>query len=292
MIHTPRFLRPFGIFAILFVLASTALQAADDVKIVLIAGATNKVDRPGHHDYLAGCRLLQNLLQQTQGVEAVLVKEDWPSNEAVFDGAKSVVFYTDGGGKQAYLKSPERVATIQKLVDAGVGIVSLHQAVEFPPKYAKQSMDWTGAVYKKPKAGRGHWDSKHDQFADHQVAKGVTSWEINDGWLNGFTFTSAAAKITPLVWSGKEHVGSQKGGMKDVVAWTFNRPDGGRSFNFSGLDAHSAFENAGMSKLMVNGILWTAGMSVPKDGFQCDADKTLIDSFLTPRTAPKPKKKK
>ncbi len=285
-----RFLR-FGIFAVWLFSASTSLQAADTVKIVLIAGATNKVDRPGHHDYLAGCRLLQNLLQQTAGIEAVLVKEDWPADEAVFDGAKSIVFYTDGGGKQAYLSTAKRIATIQKLADDGVGIVSIHQAVEFPLRFVKQSMAWMGAVYLKPRAGRGHWDSKHEQFPEHPVSQGVTAWEINDGWLNGFTFAKKTKGITPLVWSGKEHVGSQKGGVKDVVAWTFDRPDGGRSFNFSGLDAHSAFENAGMTQLMVNGILWTAGQPVPKDGFKFEADKALINSFLTPRTSPKSKKK-
>jgi hypothetical protein len=290
MNHTLRFFRCFGIFAALFVMVSAPLMAADSIKVVIVAGATKKVDRPGHHDYLAGCRLLQNLLKQTSGVEAVLVNEDWPADEGVFEGAKAIVFYTDGGGKQAYLQSEKRVAAIQKLVDAGVGIVSIHQAVEFPPKFAKQSAEWTGAVYQKPKAGRGHWDSKHDQFPDHPVSRGVSAWKINDGWLNGFTF-SDTTKITPLVWSGKEHLGSQQGGTKDVVAWTFDRPNGGRSFNFSGLDAHSAFENAGMTQLVVNGILWSAKMKVPKGGVTIQADKALIDSFLTPRTSPKAKKK-
>lgn len=284
---------PFCLILIVFFVSVCApLQAAEKVKVILIAGATKKVDRPGHHDYLAGCRLLQDLLQQTPKVEAILVKEDWPENETVFDGAKAIVFYTDGGGKQAYLASPDRITRIQKLVDAGVGVVSIHQAVEFPENLTKQSAGWTGAIYKKPRAGRGHWDSTHDQFPDHPVTRGVTSWKINDGWLNGFTFTADADKITPLVWSGKEHVGSQKGGEKDVVAWTYDRPDGGRSFNFSGLDAHSAFENSGMNQLLVNGILWSAKMSVPEKGFNCETDKQKIDSFLTPRTAPKPKKKK
>ncbi|MFK5921822.1 MAG: ThuA domain-containing protein [Verrucomicrobiota bacterium] len=271
-------------------LTPSALQAADPIKIVLIAGATKKVDRPGHHDYLAGCRLLQNLLQQTSGIEAILIIEDWPADESIFKGAKSIVFYTDGAGKQAYLTNPQRVATIQKLADEGVGIVSLHQAVEFPPQLAKLSLDWTGAVYKKPRAGRGHWDSSHNQFPDHPVSHGVSPWKINDGWLNGFTFVNDMKGITPLVWSGKTHVGSQQGGEKDVVAWIFDRANGGRSFNFSGLDAHSAFENAGMTQLLVNSILWTAKLPVPKEGFHCQANKTLIDSFLTPRTSPKAKK--
>ena len=201
------------------------------------------------------------------------------------------MFYTDGGGKQAYLQTPERVAVIQQLLDAGVGIVSIHQAVEFPPQNAKQSGEWIGALYNKAFSGRGHWDSKHEVFPDHPATRGVTAWEINDGWLNGFKFASGMKGITPLVWSGKEHLGSNAGGDKDVVGWAFDRADGGRSFSFSGLDAHSAWERAGMRKLMVNGVLWSAGVEIPEGGAACAADKELIDSFLTPRIAPPAKTK-
>lgn len=45
-----------------------------------------------------------------------------PKRNRVFDGAASLVFYTDGGGQQAFLKSPERVATLQSLADKGVGL--------------------------------------------------------------------------------------------------------------------------------------------------------------------------
>ena len=54
-------------------LGGITLQAADPLKIVLVAGTVKEVDRPGHHDYLGGCRLMQALLGQTEGVEAALV---------------------------------------------------------------------------------------------------------------------------------------------------------------------------------------------------------------------------
>lgn len=266
------------------------LRAADPAKIVLVAGQVKEVDRVGHHDYLGGCRLMQALLGQTPGIETVLVEKDWPAEESVFDGARALVFYTDGAGKQAYLGTPERMARIQKLVDAGVGVVSLHQAVEFSPPFSRQSMAWTGAVY-TPLSSRGHWDSTHDQFPSHAVTRGVTPWSINDGWLNHFQFPEGMAGITPLVWSGKVHTGSPEGGNGDIVAWTCDRKDGGRSFSFSGLDAHSAWENAGMRRLVINGILWSAGVEVPSDGAKCEADQAMIDSFLTPRTAPSAKPK-
>ena len=268
-----------------------SLHADDGVKIVLVAGQVKEVDKMGHHDYLGGCRLMEALLKQTPGVEPLLVEKDWPTDESVLEGAKVVVFYTDGAGKQAYLATSERVAWVQRLVDAGTGIVSIHQAVEFPPEFSAQAMAWMGGAY-NALSSRGHWDSTHDTFPEHPITRGVTPWTINDGWLNRFKFPAGMQGITPLVWSGKEHLGSPDGGVPDIVSWTYDRPDGGRSFNFSGLDAHSAWELDGMRRLVINGILWSAGVDIPEGGATCEADKALIDSFLTPRIAPPPKKPK
>ncbi len=287
MISRARLLLSLAAFA--FSLAAT--QAAESVKIVLVAGQVKEVDKVGHHDYLGGCRIMEALLKQTPGVEVVLVEKEWPADESVFDGAASVVFYTDGGGKQAYLATPRHVALVQKIADGKTGLVNLHQAVEFPPEFSKQSMDWTGGLY-NALSSRGHWDSVHDTFPEHPITRGVTAWEINDGWLNRFKFPAGMKGITPLVWSGKEHLGSPEGGDKDIVCWTFDRASGGRSFNFSGLDAHHAWELDGMRKLVINGILWSAGVEIPADGAMCEADKALVDSFLTPRIPPPPKKAK
>lgn len=290
MSSLPRFLR-FAPLLFAFQIGLSPSNGADPVKVVLLAGEVQKVDRVGHHDYLGGCRLMQALLTQTPDVQTVLVTHGWPQDESVFEGASTLVFYTDGAGKQAYLETPERIATVQKLVDAGVGIVSIHQAVEYPAENAKQSTAWIGALYNKGFSGRGHWDSEHNTFPDHPITRGVEPWKIKDGWLNGFRFAEGSGTITPLVWSGKEHAGASTGGTRDVVAWAYDRPDGGRSFSFSGLDAHTAWELPGVSKLLLNGILWTAGKEIPQGGAPCEIDKTTIDSFLTPRT-PKPAKVK
>lgn len=284
-------MKPTLLLAILC-LFTTALFAANNHKVILIAGATQTVDVPGHHDYLGGCRLLEHLLKQTPDISTVLVTDGWPTDESLFNQADALVFYTDGAGAQAYLQTRERIATIQKLVDAGVGIASLHQAVDYPPEFASQAGDWMGGVFNKSSSGRGHWDSKHSSFPKHSVTSGVTPWEINDGWLNGFRFRDGLKRITPLVWSGKEYRGSLAGGNADIVAWTYDRPAGGRSFSMSGLDAHSAFELAGVRQLVVNGILWSAGHKIPPKGADVATDKATIDSFLTPRTPPPPKAKK
>ena len=131
-------------------------QARDEnrnCKIVLIAGETAKVDKVGHHDYIAGCKCLEAMLRQTERVGTVQVLEGWPTDESVFENASSVVFYTDGGGKQAFLSSPKRVERVQALVDAKAGIVMIHQAVDFPEEFAERAKGWLGGIYLNGKSG-------------------------------------------------------------------------------------------------------------------------------------------
>ena len=95
--------------------------------------------------------------------------------------------------------------------------------------------------------------------------------------------SAAADQLLPLVWSGKTHQGSPDGGMGDLVGWVYERPTGGRSFGFTGIDAHSAWALPGMRQLVVNGILWTANLAIPNGGAPNKITETALDSYLTPR---------
>ena len=259
-------------------------------RIVLVAGETAKIDVLGHHDYLAGCRCLEFLLAQTKDVKTVRVNDGWPEETQILDGASSIVFYTDGGGKQAFLASPDRVARLQSLVDGGVGLVMIHQAVDFPNEFARQGRAWLGGAYLQGKSGRGHWPSKHVDFPEHAITRGVTAWQINDGWLNGIQFVDEMKGIVPLVWSGKDYEESRAGLDSQIVSWAYQRPDGGRSFSFTGLDAHSAWELPGLRQLMVNGVLWSAGIAIPSQGASCQIDFKDLQMMQTPREQKPPAK--
>src|SRR3954471_3478391 len=86
-------------------------------KVVILAGSFSKGG--GEHEYFAGSALLFNLLKQTPGVAPVLAVDGWPKNEKIFDNAKTVVFYMDGGGKQPILQ-PGHLELIEKLAAKGV----------------------------------------------------------------------------------------------------------------------------------------------------------------------------
>lgn len=255
--------------------------------IVVVAGSVKVDDRVGHHDYRAGSALLVNLLDQTPGVTAVSVCDGWPSDERVFEGARAVVFYAGRLEKHAFRGSPRRIERIQRLIEARVGIVMIHQAVRSSRELAPQATTWTGGVHVSGVSDRGHWPTHHARFPSHPVTRGVRPWTITDGWLNRIQFVKDMRGITPLVWSSRDHGGSSAGGAPDVVAWTYDRADGGRSFCFTGLDAHSAWSIPGVRQLVVNGILWSAGCDIPADGAACDADESLLHSYLTPRASPR-----
>src|SRR5437879_1752802 len=99
-------------------------------KIVLLAGGPG--NKPGHHEYFAGSALLMKWLKQTPGVWPVMARDGWPKNEKIFEGAKAVVYYGDGGGKQPFLE-PARWQILKNLIEKKhAGFVLLHQSVDFP----------------------------------------------------------------------------------------------------------------------------------------------------------------
>ncbi len=140
------------------------------------------------------------------------------------------MFYTGGGNKQAVVQSPQRLERLQRLVDGGVGVVMIHQAVRYPTAFADLARSWLGGVHLPGASHRGHWHSSHRDFPDHPVTRGVQPWKIRDGWHNRIQFVDGLCGVTPLVWSGATHAGSSAGGVADIVCWAYERPQGGRSF--------------------------------------------------------------
>jgi hypothetical protein len=262
------------------------VRAPAALDILCVAGPVRRRDRTGHHDYVAGARLLADLLCRDSRVRAHVVEEGWPRDDGAIDRAAAVVVYDRGGGNQGFLAGSERIGRMRRLVENGLGIVLIHQAVAFPREHAELSRAWLGGAYASGASQRGHWRSRHEQFPEHPVTRGVAPWTIRDGWLRGIRFGESPHGLTPVVWSGKQHRGSSAGGTDDVVAWAYERPDGGRSFCFTGLDAHSAWSAAGVRRLIVNAALWSGGLAVPEAGAACEVSAAVLKGYLTPRQSP------
>ena len=50
------------------------------------------------------------------------------------------------------------------------------------------------------------------------------------------------------------------------MAWAFDRPNGGRSFGFTGGHFHRNWQNDHFRTLVLNAIVWTAKLDVPQGG--------------------------
>lgn len=234
---------------------------AAKAKIVLIAGgiSNNKV---GGHEYFAGCSLLFKCLKQTPGVAPVMAAEGWPKNEAILKGAKAIVIYTDGGDKLPWLDDA-RWARIREAVNGGAGLICLHQAVEVPASRAEEFKGWLGAVWQKDTGCRGHWDMTLKTAAQHPTLEGVKTFDApHDGWLYNLHFNDTG--VTPLLVGQVEDKArttadaKAHSGRDEVIAWAYERKDGGRSVGFTGADLHSSWHIDDQRRFMLNAILWTA----------------------------------
>jgi len=246
-------------------------------KIVLLAGSFSKGH--GEHEYFAGSALLFNLLKQTPGVDPVLAIDGWPRNEKVFDNAKAVVFYMDGGGKQPILQ-PGHLELIEKLAAKGVGIVHLHQIIDYPKSHTDRMLPLLGGVWVPGAGARGHWDGDFPSFVEHPITRGVAPFKENDGFIYKLKFVDGLRGITPLL-----RTTPPKGALKDtedIVSWAFQRPDSGRSFVFTGCHLQSSWGLEGMRRFVVNGILWSAGLDIPPSGAPVDLDPADLHKHLDP----------
>ncbi len=230
-------------------------------KIVLIAGGISN-NKPGGHEYFAGCSLLYKCLKQTPGVAPVMAAEGWPKNEAILKGAKCIVIYTDGGEKLPWLDDA-RWSKMREAISAGAGLICIHQAVEVPANRADEFKTWLGGVWQKDTGCRGHWDMTLKTAAQHPTLAGAATFDApGDGWLYNLHFADTG--VTPLLVGqvadkarttadAKAH-----SGRDEVIGWAFERKDGGRSVGFTGADLHSSWRIDSQRRFMLNAILWTA----------------------------------
>jgi hypothetical protein len=262
-------------------------------KIVLLAGSPS--NKAGQHEYFAGCALLMNWLKQTPGTWPVLVADGWPKNEAIFDGAKAVVVYADGGAKLPFLE-PARWSRVKQFIDAGAGFVMLHQAVDIPEDRAEEMKSWLGAVWQKDIGCRGHWDMEFSEFPKHPINHGVTNFAAPlDGWLYNLHFApNAVPLLAGAVPDQSRTTPDAKGhaGRAEIIAWAYERANGGRSFAFTGCDLHRNWSVESQRRFVVNGILWAAKMEVPEAGAKVDLDPVNLarnlDAKIVPTAKPAP----
>lgn len=270
---TPRF--RLSLAAVAAVCAAAAAEAPSTTRIALIAGA--KSHGPGHHEYEKGCRLLEHWLEtapNVRGIEAEVVTDGWPKDPSILEHANAVFLFSDGSDHslEAHpLLVGDRLETLGKEMKRGAGLVLMHYSL-FVPKQrgGKELTDWIGGFfdYESGSGPRG-WYSKisvHDTECragspDHPVCRGIEPFRLEEEFYYNIRFPAGAGKPTPLLLAS---IPPKEG--TEVIAWGLERPDGGRGVGFTGGHFHGNWANPSYRRLVLNALVWAAGIDVPPGG--------------------------
>ena len=249
-------------------------------KIVLVAGRAGH--GPGEHEFRAGTRLLEKCLDASgQRLVTVTHTDGWPTDPTAFDNADAIFFFADGGGGHPVLQS-NHLGQIDALAKRGVGVACLHYAVEVPKeKGGPEFLNWMGGYFEPHWSVNPHWTLAATELAkDHPITRGVKPFTTNDEWYYHMRFKEPADGLVPILsavppdatrerpdgpHSNNPVVRAGKG-SREVLAWAYDRPGGGRGFGCTGAHFHRNWADDDFRRLMLNALVWTAGLDVPLDG--------------------------
>jgi type 1 glutamine amidotransferase len=272
--------------AVLFLFPLVALLAAEPVKIVLIAGKPSHP--PGEHEFNAGITILDRCLRLNKDIRPEIVRGGWPSDETIFDGARAIVFYMDGGPNHPIIQG-DHLQKIGSLMKKGVGLACLHYAVEVPKdKGGTEFLEWLGGYYETGYSQNPiNYVAVKQASPKHPISRGWTTFAGEDEWYFKIRFRPDDPRVTPILTA----LLPPSEPNREIVSWATQRDDGGRGFGFCGGHFYRNWNNPDLRKVIVNGILWAAKADIPKGGARVDIPAEQLIVPLDMKTVPARKKK-
>jgi hypothetical protein len=245
---------------------ASAVQAGSPKKLLLLAQGPDG-HPPQTHEYVAGLKVLQILLQKVPDLETTLVLADEPWREgpellARADGA--VVFLSEGA--RWLHQDPKRLEAFQRLAQRKGGLVGLHWGIGTKDaKNIEGFVNLLGGCHGGPDRKYKVLTDAECKIADpkHPIATGIKDFKVRDEFYYHLKLPRAADKVVPLVQVPID-------GRVEMVAWAWDRPDGGRSFGFSGLHFHDNWGRPEYRRLVTQGVVWSLGVPIPPSGLPVD----------------------
>ncbi len=259
-------------FCAIFWLPTSAMA---EKSILLIAGP--KSHGPGQHEHPAGCELLAAHLKDGNPEIRAEVSLGWPEDAAKVEAADTIVLYSDG--QDAHV-AKGRVPELRKRMAAGKGLVVLHYALE-PADAAMGEFlnEAIGGHFQVDWSVNPIWTMEDPVLAEHPVTRGVEPFGIEEEFYYHIRFREGAVPLMsahpPADSLGEDGPRSGNAEVRrelaekvpQVLAWAVENPGGARGFGFTGGHFHKSWSNPDFRKLVLNAIVWTAGMEVPESGF-------------------------
>lgn len=244
-------------------------------KIAILAGY--KSHPPGYHEYIKSARLIKTLLDKhTNYPLQIAIYHDWPGDANVLDDVKLIISISDGRDGDLFTDAvhlvPERFPVIEKQMQRGCGLVSIHFSTFAPDKYGNKILEWNGGYFDwEDDNGTRNWYSAIRNLnaevqltsPEHAISRGVKTFQLEEEFYYNIRFPEKKngwAPILAVPALGSERVHG------NVVAWAKERADGGRGFGTTMGHHFANWQNDDFRKLILNGIIWAAGLEVPAMG--------------------------
>ena len=99
--------------------------------------------------------------------------------------------------------------------------------------------------------------------AKHPITSGMKEFTTREEFYYRLKLPKGEHAVKPLLKAVID-------GEKEIVAWSWERPDGGRSFGFTGLHFHENWKREEYRRLLSQGALWTVKLPIPEKGLNVD----------------------
>jgi type 1 glutamine amidotransferase len=244
-------------------------------KRILFIGQAPDGHPPGTHEYRAGAGLLAKLVRQVTrnaDVQPIVVSADgeWADGPELLDGADAAFLFVSEGAAWVS-KNPARLTAFQRLGKRGGGLVCLHWGMGTKDtKNIEAFVNLFGGCHGGPDRRYKVVDVRTElPSPKHPIVQGIKPLEIHEEFyfkLKQPDSDDTSKQIIPLIQVPIE-------GESHTVAWAFSRPDGGRSFGFTGLHFHQNWSLESYRRLMTQGVMWTIGREIPEGGVPVPVEK-------------------
>jgi type 1 glutamine amidotransferase len=171
---------------------------------------------------------------------------------------KAIVLYTNPAA-ELLLDAPHR-DDFDRLMKSGAGLVTIHWA----STVKKDNLDRLGPAWLGYLGGTwvsnvglsGGKSTLKQLLPDHPICRGWSEYEIDDEYY-----------LNPIIKDAMPFLQvREKDGKNVTVGWIYERPGGGRSFATTLGHPYRNFQREPFRRMLMNAILWSAGLDVPEAG--------------------------
>lgn len=244
------------------------------------------------HENTAGAILFaKRLAAAVPGSESIVLRDTFP-DEALLAKASSVILFCSGTDRHP-LNEPAKRQSLEAAMKANKGLVCIHWALEAGNAEGSEFLKHhLGGYFEVNYSVNPMWKADYKEIPGHEVTRGISPFSIYDEFYFNIRFPEVPGKRENLLSaippkrvivlpedgprSNNPTVRASEG-KPHVTAWAFTRPDGGRSFGFTGGHFHWDWKHDDHRRVLLNAIAWTGGVEIPEGGLP---DNTPTDDEL------------